>query len=135
MNKFQHLLRIGLGVLLLVFGFNKFFWFLQDFDFTGYPQAEYLFNALRYSWSESVGKGYIMAMVGFFEIIIGAMLVLKKWVPLALVMLVPISINLVLFHAFLNLPYIGPALLVAIINTYLMLVTKKHYISLFQAIN
>lgn len=135
MNKFQHLLRIGLGVLLLVFGFNKFFWFLQDFDFTGYPQAEYLFNALRYSWSEPVGKGYIMAMVGFFEIIIGAMLVLKKWVPLALVMLVPISINLVLFHAFLNLPYIGPALLVAIINTYLMLVTKKHYISLFQAIN
>lgn len=114
------IVQYGLGLMLLLFGFNKFFWFLADFDFTGYPEAEYLFNALRYSGAEATGKGYIMGLVGLSEVIIGAMLVLRKWVPLALVMLVPISINLVLFHAFVNLPNIGPALVVALVNAYLM---------------
>ena len=114
------IIRIGLGLILLLFGFNKFFWFLQDFDFSGYPEAEYLFNSLLYSWSQSTGKGYLMNLVGLVEIIVGLLLVFKKWVSFALVMLAPISINLVLFHAFLNLPSIGPAILVLILNAYLI---------------
>jgi uncharacterized membrane protein YphA (DoxX/SURF4 family) len=131
MKLFHIILRIGLGAMLLLFGFNKFIWFLQDFDFTGYPQAQYLFNALRYSWSDADGNGYLMGLVGLTEIIVGVLLVIKKWVPFALVMLVPISINIVLFHAFLNLPNIGPALLVAVINAYLMYKNWDAYRSLF----
>lgn len=125
------IIRVGLGLMLLLFGFNKFFWFLQDFDFTGYPEAEYLFNALRYSAAEDVGKGYLMALVGLTEVVVGALLVIKKWVPLALVMLVPISINIVLFHAFLNLPNIGPAILVALLNGYLMYKNWDSYRTMF----
>ena len=111
--------------MLLLFGLNKFFWFLQDFDFTGYPNAEYLFNALRYSEaSEANSIGYLMGLVGLTEVVVGLLLVLKKWVPFALVMLVPISINLVLFHVFLNLPNIGPAIVVAAVNGYLI---YKHW--------
>lgn len=106
--------------MLLTFGLNKFFWFMPDFDFTGYPEAEHLFNSLRFSNHEPSGKGYLMNMVGVTEVIIGLLLVLRKWVPLALVMLVPISINIVAFHMFVNLPNIGPALLVAIVNGYLI---------------
>jgi uncharacterized membrane protein YphA (DoxX/SURF4 family) len=120
MKIFHGVLRVGLGLLLLAFGLNKFIWFLQDFDFTGYPQAEYLFNALRYSWSDASGHGYIMGLVGLTEAVVGTLLVLKKWVPFALVVLVPISINIVLFHAFVNLPNIGPALAVALVNAYLI---------------
>lgn len=126
------IVQYGLGLMLLLFGFNKFFWFLADFDFTGYPEAEYLFNALRYSGAEATGKGYIMGLVGLSEVIIGAMLVLRKWVPLALVMLVPISINLVLFHAFVNLPNIGPALVVALVNAYLMYKNWDAYRPMFS---
>lgn len=125
------IIRVGLGLMLLLFGFNKFFWFLQDFDFTGYPEAEYLFNALRYSATEDVGKGYLMALVGLTEVVVGALLVIKKWVPLALVMLVPISVNIVLFHAFLNLPNIGPAILVALLNGYLMYKNWDSYRTMF----
>ncbi len=126
------LLRVGLGLMLLLFGLNKFFWFLQDFDFTGYPNAEYLFNALRYSEASQVNSiGYLMGLVGLTEVVVGLLLVLKKWVPFALVMLVPISINLVLFHAFLNLPNIGPALVVALINAYLMYKNWGAYKSMF----
>ena len=130
--KILHLvLRLGLGLMLLAFGLNKFFWFLADFDFTGYPEAEYLFNALRYSGAEPTGKGYIMGLVGITEAIVGLLLVMKKWVPFALVMLVPISINIVLFHAFVNLPNIGPALLVAAVNAYLMYKNWDAYRAMF----
>lgn len=126
------ILRLGLGLTLLLFGFNKFFWFLQDFDFTGFPNAEYLFNALRFSEASEVNSnGYLMGLVGAAEVVIGALLVAKKWVPFALVMLVPISVNIVLFHAFLNLPNIGPALVVAGINGYLMYKHWDNYRSLF----
>lgn len=131
MNIFHIVLRVGLGLLLLVFGLNKFLWLLADFDFTGYPQAEYLFNALRYSWSDETGNGYIMSLVGITEAVVGILLILKKWVPFALVMLVPISINVVLFHAFLNLPNIGPALVVAVVNAYLIYKNWDAYRSLF----
>ncbi|WP_114492342.1 DoxX family membrane protein [Candidatus Ulvibacter alkanivorans] len=125
-------LRIGLGLMLLAFGTNKFFWFMPDFDFSAYPQAEHLFKVLRFSWYEPVGKGYLMGLVGLTELMVGLLLVLKKWVPLALIVLVPISVNIVLFHAFVNLPNIGPALLVAIVNGVLIYRHKEKYKPLFK---
>lgn len=105
---------------------------MQDFDFTGYPEAKYLFDALRFSGDDSeAGKGYIMALVGLIEAVVGILLLLRKWVPFALVMLVPISINIVFFHAFVNLPNIGPAILVAVLNAYLMYKNWDAYRSMF----
>ncbi|MGK0385458.1 MAG: putative oxidoreductase [Patiriisocius sp.] len=132
MKLFESILRIGLGLMLLVFGLNKFFWFMPDFDFTGYAEAEHLFSSLRFSGHESVGKGYIMNLVGASEAIIGLLLITKKWVPLALIMLVPISINIVLFHAFVNIPNIGPAIFVAAINAYLMYKHWDSYRTIFS---
>jgi len=124
MQIFHIVLRTGLGLMLLLFGLNKLFWFLQDFDFTGYPEAQYLFDSLRFSGETDTGKGYIMHLVGLTEIVVGVLLIVKKWVPFALVMLVPISVNLVAFHAFVNLPNIGPAIVVALVNGYLI---YKHW--------
>ena len=132
MKHLQTILRLGLGLMLLLFGLNKFLWFLQDFDFSGYPEAKHLFNALRFSGAEANGKGYIMNLVGLTEVIVGLLLVIKKWVPFALVMLVPISINLVAFHLFVNLPNIGPALVVAFVNTYLIYKNWNAYRSMFE---
>lgn len=132
MRSFNAFLRIGLGIMLLVFGWNKFFWFLTDFDFSQYPDAAHLFNTLRFSSHDPSSSGYIMDMVGFFEIVIGLLLVLKKWVPLALLALVPISINLVAFHIAVNLPNLGPALLVALLNVYLIFKNWKAYRPLFE---
>ena len=105
---------------------------MPDFDFTGYPEAEHLFNTLRFSGEEPAGKGYIMNLVGLTEVIVGLLLIIRKWVSFALVMLVPISINIVLFHAFVNLPNIGPAIFVAIVNAYLIYRNWDSYKTLFQ---
>ena len=131
--KYVHLIiRIGIGLMLLAFGLNKFFWFMPDFDFTGYPEADHLFKALRYSGEAPTGKGYIMNLVGVTEVIVGILLVLKKWVPFALVLLAPISVNIVLFHAFVNPPNIGPAILVAAVNAYFMYRYWDQYRPLFR---
>ena len=66
MKRFHTILRIGLGLMLLAFGLNKFFWFMPDFDFTGYPEADHLFSSLRFSdhassTSESTGKDILWA--------------------------------------------------------------------------
>ncbi len=133
MKIFHLILRVGLGLMLLAFGLNKFVWFMPDFDFTGYPEAEHLFNALRFSGEDpEAGKGYIMDLVGATEAIVGLLLILKKWVPFALVMLVPISINLVMFHIMVNLPNIGPAVLVAAVNAYLIYLHWDSYRGLFK---
>lgn len=132
MKIFHLILRIGLGLMLLAFGLNKFLWFMPDFDFSEYPDAAHLFNTLRYSSHDPGGPGYILHLVGATEIIVGLLLVLKKWVPFALVMLVPISVNVVAFHLFVNLPNIGPALLVAVVNGYLIYKNRDAYGSLFQ---
>jgi len=125
--------RLILGVMLLIFGINKFFWFMPDFDFTGYPEAEHLFNALRFSGENpESGKGYILTLVGLTETTVGLLLVLKKWVPFALAMLVPISINIVAFHLMVNLPNIGPALFIAIINAYLIYKNRAKYACVFS---
>ena len=130
--KIVHLiLYIGLGLMLLGFGLNKFFWFMPDFDFAGYPEAEYLFKSLRFSGAEPTGKGYIMGLVGITEAVVGLLLILRKWVPFALVALVPISVNIVLFHAFVNLPNIGPAILVALLNAFLIYKNWDSYKPLF----
>lgn len=126
------ILQIGLGLMLLVFGLNKFFWFLADFDFTGYPEAQHLFEALRFSGPEPNGKGYIMNLVGITEAVVGLLLIIRKWVPFALIVLVPISINIVLFHAFVNLPNIGPALVVALLNGYFIYRNWDSYRILFR---
>jgi len=126
------ILRLGLGAMLLAFGLNKFFWFMPDFDFTGYPEAEHLFDALRFSGESDNGKGYIMGLVGITEAVVGILLLLKKWVPFALIVLVPISINIVLFHAFVNLPNIGPAILVAALNGYFIHKHWDSYRSIFS---
>lgn len=133
MKLFHGILRIVLGLMLLAFGLNKFFWFMPDFDFTGYPEAQHLFDALRFSGEDpNAGKGYIMHLVGATEAIIGLLLLIKKWVPLALVMLVPISINIVMFHLMVNLPNIGPAMAVAIVNGYLMYRNWDAYKGVFR---
>lgn len=133
MKLLHTIIYIGLGLLLLAFGLNKFFWFMPDFDFTGYPEAQHLFDALRFSGDDSAaGKGYIMGLVGLTEVVVGILLLFRKWVPFALVMLVPISLNIVFFHAFVNLPNIGPAILVAFLNAYLMYKNWDAYRSMFD---
>lgn len=105
------ILRVVLGLLLVVFGLNKFFGFMPAFEFGADQGAANLFQAFTES-------GYIWPLVGGLEVVVGVLLVIKKAFPAALLALLPISVNIILFHAILNPANIGPALLVAALNVY-----------------
>ena len=85
--------KIFLGVIFLLFGLNGFLQFMQmpppaqeaGLFLSGLARAAYFFPLL---------KGV--------EVLAGTLLVLNRRVNLALVMLVPIVLNIVLFHYYLD---------------------------------
>lgn len=122
-SQFTKLMRILLGAILVVFGLNKFLNFI--------PAPELPKNAADFI-NSLVSTGYILQVVGIVEIVIGVFLLLNKWVAFALIVLVPISLNILLFHLFLDIPGISGALLVAVINGVLMYKLWPKYKPLFN---
>lgn len=122
-SMFTKIVRIVLGIMLVLFGANKFFGFI--------PLPELPEKAA--SFMTSLGAtGYVLKTVGVLEILIGVMLLLKKWVAFALTLLAPISINILLFHVFLDVTGIGGAILVTVLNGILIYKHWPQYKSLFQ---
>jgi putative oxidoreductase len=117
-SNFTKIIRFVLGLILIVFGANKL---IMIFNETGFLPA------LKMSvFTESFNAiGYILPVVGALEVYIGILLIMKKWVPFALILLAPISVNILLFHFFLDpsSAMIG-ALLVAVLNGILI---YKHW--------
>jgi putative oxidoreductase len=121
-SMFTKIVRIALGLALLIFGANKFLHFIPMEAPTG-AAGEFM-NSLGAS-------GYIFPVVGVLEVIIGIMLLMKKWVAFALILLAPISINILLFHLFLDIPGLSIALLIVIFNAILIYKHWQQYKPLF----
>jgi putative oxidoreductase len=122
-SPFTKIARILLGIILLAFGLNKFFTFI--------PLPDLPTDAK--SFMESLGQtGYILQVVAVLEILIGLMLIAKKWVAFALILLAPISANILFFHLFLDLPGLSAAILVVALNVILIYKHWKQYTPLFH---
>ena len=111
--------RILLGIILLVFGLNKFLMFMPAFELEG--TAGQFFSAL-------IGSGYMFPAIGLVEVIAGATLLTNRFVLLGLVLMAPVTVNFTLFHLFLDLsPNMGPAVLVLALQLYLMFAHIEAY--------
>lgn len=123
-STFTKILRIILGLGLLFFGMSKLI------DFNIMPTHIYTGEAAIFIDSLS-DTGYILKVIGIFEILIGLLLLLNKWVPFALLLLAPISVNILLFHLFLDIPGLIVALVVVVLNAILIYKHWKVYRPLF----
>lgn len=121
-SMFTKIVRIALGLALVVFGANKLFHFIPMETPTG--SAGDFMNSLG-------ATGYIFPVLGVLEIIIGALLLLKKWVAFALILLAPISINILLFHLFLGISGLPIAIIILLFNTILIYKHWQQYKPLF----
>jgi len=121
-SSFTLLVRIVLGLILVVFGSNKLLHFIPIQPPIG-PAAHFM--------SSLNATGYIFPLLGLLEIFIGAMLLFKKWVAFGLTLLVPISINILLFHLFLDIPGLVMALLIGTLNGMLIYKHWRQYKILF----
>ncbi|MFP9100187.1 DoxX family membrane protein [Flavobacterium sp. RHBU_24] len=122
-SKFTNAVRIILGIILIVFGTNKIYSFI--------PLPDLPENAAGFLHS-LMDTGYMLTVVAILEICIGVMLLLKLYVPFSLLVLVPISLNILLFHLFLDVPGIAPALIVVGLNCILLYKHRRSYIPLFR---
>ena len=121
-SKFTKIVRILLGIILLAFGINKLYSFIP------LPQPpENAANFMNFA-----DTGYVLTVVAIVEILIGLLLLLKKWVPFVILLLVPLSLNILLFHLFMDIPGIGLALLVAVLNGVLIYKHRQKYRALFS---
>ena len=118
------ILRVVLGLMLVLTGLNKFFHFMPTPP--GTPELQTFLHALAAS-------GYLMALVGGLESVIGVMLITDRFVPLALLLLTPISVNIVLAHAVLDPSGIAPAILVATLNVALCFAYRDQYLPLLES--
>lgn len=85
--------RIILALFLIVLGSNGFFNFLP------YPEMSDSANAFMGAINSAK---FIFPLIGLVEIISGFMLLTKKAVPLALILVFPILTNAMIFHISLN---------------------------------
>jgi putative oxidoreductase len=123
-SSFTTILRIILALGLIFFALNKFFDFIPMFKMP--DAAANFFESLR-------ATGYVFYVIAIIEIIIGGLLLLKKWVPFALILLAPLSFNMLLFHIFLDVSDIWVAMVIVAMNIILIYKYWRAYRPLFQS--
>ena len=87
--------RILLGLVFFVFGLNGFLNFIPPPEKPMPEGAVALFTAL-------FGSRYMIPLIAGTQLVSGVLLLVGRFVPLALVLLAPVIVNIVAFHLFLE---------------------------------
>ncbi|WP_295899046.1 DoxX family membrane protein [uncultured Bdellovibrio sp.] len=110
MNKAKLAARLIFGLLWVVFGLNFFFHFL--------PQPPPPEAGLKFL-SGLMANPYFFPFLKVTEIVVGILLLLNIAVPLALVVIAPITLNIMLYHGVLDPAGAGLAILILVLNVFL----------------
>ncbi|MFT6844939.1 MAG: putative oxidoreductase [Flavobacteriales bacterium] len=122
-SKLAKISRYLLGLMLLLFGLNKFLHFIPTPPMEG--------GSLDFM-TALMGTGYMLPLIAVVEIVVGILLVLNRFVPLALVLMAPVSLNIIMFHLFLDPASIAGGALVTLLNLYLLIAHKAKYNSMLK---
>ena len=105
--------RVLLGLMFFVFGLNGFLNFIPP------PPPESLPAGLVDFSAAMLKTGYLFQLVKGTEVLVGALLLLNRFVPLALTMLAPVIVNFVAAHAFLAPSGLAMAVVILGLELYL----------------
>jgi putative oxidoreductase len=117
------IVRILLGALLLFAGLNKFFQFAPN------PPHNEAATAFMTALAQA---GYMFPIIALVEIFAGAAFVTGRFVALAALVLAPVALNIVLFHALLDPSGAAPGYFVGIATVYLLAVSLPKYQDLLR---
>ena len=115
--------RFLLGFIFLVFGLNGFLHFI--------PMPPPSGVAGQFLGSMFVTK-YLL-VVSALQVISGALVLVNRYVPIALTILAPIIVNILLFHVLMNPAGLGLALLVAILWGVVFASVRSAFAGIFEA--
>ena len=118
------IVRVLMGLLFL---FASITWFLDLF-----PKPELKGDVKIFNDGIEI-SGYIMFTVKAIELICGLAFVVGRFVPLATVVISPIILNILLFHAFLAPEGLPIALFLLLGNLFLAFHYRKNYSTMMTA--
>ena len=111
------------GLIFLVFGLNGFLHFIP-MPPPGGIAGQYMgaLYASHYLW-----------VIFAFQVIAAVLLLINRYVPLALAILAPVIVNIVLFHALMAPSGLPLALFVAVLWAVIFVDVRPAFAALFQA--
>ncbi|SDM75486.1 DoxX family membrane protein [Kriegella aquimaris] len=119
---FSLAIRIVFGVFLIVMGANKFFHFM--------PAAQMSEAAMNYF--SALMSTNTLNIVAIVEILAGVSLLINKFGALMMIILMIISINALLFHAFLEPGSIWGAVVLLLFNIVMLYSYKDRYTDILR---
>ena len=111
------------GVIFLVFGLNGFLNFIPLRPPGG--MAGQFMDALYAS--------HYLWVIFAFQVIAGVLLLINRYVPLAVAVLAPVIVNILVFHALIAPTGLPLALLVAVLWTVMFIDARPAFTGLFQS--
>lgn len=119
-----HIARVLLGLIFFVFGLNGLLHFLPMQPIPG-DAGTFATILAQHGW---------MQFVSVFQVIGGLLLLVGRYVPLALVILSPIIVNILLFHGLLTGGAgIVPGVVCAVFAVFLIWAYRLSFRGLFDA--
>ena len=111
------------GLIILAAGINKLYLFMPVPEQT--PAGKEFIDFLY-------ATGYLMYLVALTEIIGGGLLLLNRQVPLALLILSPVTVNILLFHIFLEQKGLPMGIFIFSLQLLLFLLHREKFLPLLR---
>lgn len=118
--------RLLLGLPLLVFGLNGFLNFIPQPEVALPEKAAAFVNGL-------VASGYMMQLIAATQLVVGLLLVINRFVPLALVLFAPFMVNSMAFHLAIEPSGVPMATVFLVLLLFLAWAYRSAYRPLFAA--
>ncbi len=116
--------RILLGLIFVFFGMNIFLQFL--------PAPPMPPGAMK-DFSGALFATHYIHVVGFFQVLTGVLLLVNRFVPLALTLLAPVIFNIILTHVLMAPSGIPMALIVTVLWFIVFWRVRSSFQGLFEA--
>jgi putative oxidoreductase len=114
--------RILLGLIFFVFGLNGFLHFI--------PMGP-MPTGVAGQFAGALMQSHYMPIVSVLQIVGGALLLVNRYVPLALVLLGPVIVNIFLFHLLMDRKGLPMAFLVVILWGIVALRYRQYFSGIF----
>ncbi len=112
--------RILMGLMFFVFGLNGFLHFI--------PQPKDAMPEGAMAFFEGLAKtGYMVPLIFGTQTLVGVLLLVNRFVPLALALIAPVIVNIIAFHLFLAPSSIAPGIVVLVLELYLARAYRRFF--------
>jgi hypothetical protein len=109
-----------MGLMFTVFGLNGFLNFIPQ------PKEPMPAGAVAFAGA-LMQTGYMMPLVMGTQLLVGVLLLLNIFVPLALALIAPIIVGIITFHIFLAPSTLAPGVVILVLELYLAWAYRKSF--------